>query len=231
MRYNTVLFDADGTLLDFERSEREALVDALAVNGIEADDEMVRAYSEINDILWKKLERGEIERSVLIYHRFELLCQRYSIVAYAKKISRDYLQIISTKGYMLDGAQELLEKLWGKVRMYIVTNGAAMVQRGRYEKTGIEKYFDGIFISEIVGVNKPDVRFFKAVADSIENFDKSETIVVGDSLSSDIKGGNRFDLDTCWYNPKNVTISKDIIPTYTAYSFDEVYRIISEGSN
>lgn len=229
MRYNTVLFDADGTLLDFARSEREALVDALALNGIAADGDMIRAYSEINDSLWKMLERGEIERRVLIYHRFELLCERYSIVADAKKIASDYMKIIATKGYLLDGARELLEALSGRVRMYIITNGAATVQRGRYEKTGIEKYFDGIFISELVGVNKPDVRFFEKVADTIKDFDANTTIVVGDSLSSDIKGGNGFGLDTCWYNAAGTPASADIIPTYVAYSFDEVCKIILEG--
>ena len=228
MRYNTVLFDADGTLLDFDRSEREALIDALALNKINANEEMISAYSEINQDLWKKLERAEIERSVLMYHRFELLLEKYSIVADAKKIADDYISIIATKGYMLDGAWKLLESLFGKVRMYIITNGAATVQRGRYEKTGIGRFFDGVFISEIVGVNKPDVRFFQTVADSIGNFDAEDTVVVGDSLSSDIKGGNNFGLDTCWYNPKGETLT-DIIPTYVAYSFDEVYRIISEG--
>ena len=123
----------------------------------------------------------------------------------------------------------MLDSLFGKVRMYIITNGAAMVQRGRYEKTGIEKYFDGIFISEVIGVNKPDTKFFQTVADSIENFDIDNTIVIGDSLSSDIKGGNVFGIDTCWYNPKAAPALPNIIPTYVAYSFDEVYRIISEG--
>ena len=230
MRYNTVLFDADGTLLDFERSEREALVDVLALNGINADDEMIRAYSEINDSLWKKLERGEIEREVLKYQRFETLLQKYSINADAKKISAEYIETISTKGYFLDGERELLETLFGRVRMYIITNGAAVVQRGRYKKTGMEKYFDGIFISELVGVNKPDVRFFEHVANESTDFDASTTIVVGDSLSSDIKGGNGFGLDTCWYNATNMPSHDDIVPTCVARSFDELYRIIMEDN-
>ena len=161
MRYDTVLFDADGTLLDFSRSEREALCDMLRSYGIEASDEQLAAYSEINDSLWKKLERKEIERSVLTYRRFELFFEKFGYSVDAKKAAAEYLDIISTKGYMLEGALELLESLYGKVRMYIVTNGAAKVQKGRWERTGLDRYFDGVFISEIVGFNKPDVRYFE----------------------------------------------------------------------
>ena len=225
MRYKTVLFDADGTLLDFLRSEREAVREALAMSGIDADDEMISVYSAINDSLWKKLERKEIERSVLLYHRFELFCERYGYVADAKKIAADYVKTLGAKGYMLDGAEEMLKKLHGKVKMYIVTNGVESVQHGRYAITGLSKYFDGIFISEAIGVNKPDVRYFEYVAQHIEDFDKATAIIVGDSLTSDIKGGVNFGIDTCWYAP-NGEEAQGIAPVYTARSFDEVCAVL-----
>jgi 2-haloacid dehalogenase len=225
MRYDTVLFDADGTLLDFARSEREALRDVLRSHGIEASDEQLSVYSEINDSLWKMLERKEIERSVLVYHRFELFAQRYGYTFDAKQVSGEYIDTIATKGYMLEGAQEMLERLLGKVRMYIVTNGAAKVQKGRYARTGIAKYFDGIFISEEVGYNKPDLRYFLEIERSIGDLDKSRTLIVGDSLSSDIQGGVNFGIDSCWYSPSSPERESDL-PTYTARSFDEVIDII-----
>lgn len=225
MRYETVLFDADGTLLDFLRSEREALKEALAISGIDANDEMVDTYSTINDSLWKKLERKEIERSVLLYHRFELFCNHYGYSADAMKISDDYIKVLSTKGYMLDGAEKMLGTLFGKVRMYIITNGAEIVQRGRYEITGIEKYFNGIFISETIGFNKPDRRYFEYVSAHIDGFDKEKTLVVGDSITSDIKGGIDFGVDTCWYVPDKKATST-VRPTYVAHSFDSICDII-----
>ena len=226
MRYDIVLFDADGTLLDFHRSEREAVKEALAMSGIDADGEMIKKYSEINDGLWKMLERKEIERSVLLYRRFELFCEHYGYIADAKRIAADYMQTLSTKGYLIGGAGELLQSLLGKARMYIITNGVEFIQRERYARTGIGKYFDGLFISEAVGFNKPDKRYFDCVESHIENFDPSRALVVGDSLTSDIKGGINAGLDTCWYNPEGKQASGEIRPTYTVSDFDGVYRII-----
>lgn len=227
MRYDTILFDADGTLLDFHRGESEAVREALLMSGIEADDEQIQTYSRINDGLWKKLERGEIERSVLLYHRFELFCEHYGYTSVdAKKIAVDYKQTLSTKAYLIDGVTQLLDKLYGNVRMYIITNGVEFIQRGRYARSGIEKYFDGLFISEAMGIQKPDARYFEYVAQRIEGFDPKRTLVVGDSLTSDIKGGNNYGLDTCWYSPENGDTSGVADPTYRAESFDDVYRVI-----
>ncbi len=224
--YKTVLFDADGTLLDFLKSERAAFEETMALQHIAVCEEEYLAYSEINDMLWKRLEKGEIKKSYLLYHRFELLCERYGYTADAKSLSENYLNIIATKGYLLDGAYELLQSLFGKVRMYIITNGAEKVQRGRYKKTEIESFFDGLFISEVIGFYKPDVRFFEYVSTHIDGFDPKSTLVVGDSLTSDIKGGNAFGLDTCWYNPKGAASAGVAVPTYTALDFQEIYNII-----
>ena len=142
MKYTTVLIDADETLLDFRRSEREAVSEMLSIYGASVNEEMVKKYSEINSSLWKALERGEIEKSVLFYHRFELLSDIYGFKLDARQMAKTYMDILATKGYMLSGALELCKKLQGKVKLYIVTNGAEYIQRGRYKVLGIEEYFD-----------------------------------------------------------------------------------------
>jgi 2-haloacid dehalogenase len=227
MPYTTVLFDADGTLLDFSRSEDEAVRATMLFAGVQPDDEKVATYSRINDGLWKMLERGEIEKSVLLYRRFELFCEHYGYGGVdARAMAREYMEQLSQRGYMLDGASALLDSLYGKVRMYIVTNGVDFIQRRRYAHSGLDKYFDGLFISGELGFEKPDRRYFEAVEAAIPDFDASSTIVIGDSLTSDIKGANNYSLDSCWYNPKGKPCTDVATPTYTGSDFDGVYNVI-----
>ena len=230
MRYTTVLFDADGTLLDFARSEDEAVRATMRSVGIEPDDEKVANYSRINDGLWKMLERGEIEKSVLLYRRFELFCEHYGYVGIdARAMAREYMEQLSQRGYLLDGARELLDALHGKVKMYIVTNGVEFIQRRRYAHSGLESYFDGLFISDELGFEKPDPRYFECVESKIENFSAKDTIVVGDSLTSDIKGGINAGLDTCWYNPKGKALPADIPVTYVIDDLAKLLALAEEG--
>ncbi len=228
MRYNTILFDADGTLFDFDRAEDEAVRYTMLSFGIEPSDEKVAKYSEINSSLWRALERGEIEKSVLLYHRFELFCEYYGIDADCRKMADTYMNTLATKGYLLDGAEELVNKLFGNVRLYIVTNGAELVQKGRYAVSGIGKYFDDKFISGVIGHEKPCIEYFEHVANNIKNFDKASTLIVGDSLTSDILGGINFGIDTCWYNPKHKPSPEGMNITYTVDNFDDIYDIITK---
>ena len=225
MRYNTVLFDADQTLLDFHRSESEAIRETMSLYGVDPSDENVKLYSNINLSLWKALERGEIEKSVLVYRRFEMLLEALGVEGDAKQMSNTYVESLSKKGYFLDGAREMCEYLHGKVKMYIVTNGLEIVQRNRYAICGMEQFFDGVFISGEIGYEKPSINFFEYAAAHIDGFDKEKAIIVGDSLSSDIKGGINFGIDTCWYAPDTDAVS-DMNITYVARSFDDVIKYI-----
>ncbi len=230
MRYDIALFDADGTLFDFARAEDESIRYTMSSFGIEPTDERVAKYSEINDGLWKALERGEIEKNVLLYHRFELFCQYYGFDADHKKMAQTYMNTLATKGHLIEGAEELIKKLFKKVKLYIVTNGVEFIQEGRYAVSGIGKYFDGKFISGVIGHEKPCIEYFEHVEKHIENFDRSRTIIIGDSLTSDIKGGINFGIDTCWYNPRHKNIPEEMKITYIVDNFDDIYSIITNES-
>ena len=226
MRYDFLLFDADGTLLDFHKSEYEALWETLEINGIQPTDDKIKLYSGINDSLWKLHEKGEMTKSVLLVRRFELLLEALGECMDAQKLSSDYISRISQKGYVLDGAEKMCRALLGKARMVIVTNGLEVVQRGRYARCGIDRYFENVFISDKIGFQKPSVHFFEAVATCIDGFDKSRALIIGDSLSSDIKGGINFGIDTCWYNPDGKECPADMNITHISDSFEDIVNFI-----
>ncbi len=226
MRYKTILFDADQTLWDFNRAEAEALSEVLESNGFPTDDNIIKAYHEINDALWKLLELGKTTKAKLKVKRFSDLCERFGLCTDASKLADEYVNILATKAYTIEGAIEMCEKLSGACKLYMITNGIEKVQSERFMKCGMKKYFSDIFISENIGFEKPDVRYFNAVVEKIPNFKQSEALVVGDSITSDIKGGNAAKLDTCWYNPNGKKVPDGVSVTYNVSTFDEIIRII-----
>lgn len=228
MKYRNVWFDADGTLFDFLRCEAEAVRETMQDVGIAPTDALVSEYSAINDGMWKMLERGEIEKSELIWQRFAVFCDRFGFDADPKKMARKYEEHLATKCYLLDGAEQLIRKLSPLVSLDIVTNGLEHVQKGRFSICPFRDCIDGLFISGEVGYEKPDVRYFEAVAAAHPDFSKAGVLIVGDSLTSDMRGGIAFGIDTCFYNPHNKPIPDGMAITYVANDFDEVYRIITE---
>ena len=228
MKYKILLFDADATLMDFHRSEHEAVTECLEFFGLPSDDTVIAKYSEINAGYWKMLERGEIEKEKLYPARWQSLIDFYGFDCKAKEISDKYIERLATKSYMLDGALDLCQKLHGKHKMYIVTNGQKDIQKSRLFPSPIFKYFDGCFISEDIGYEKPSIRFFYAVTSSIPEYDPASTIIIGDSLTSDIQGGINAGIDTCWYNPHGKEAPKDMPISYIVKNFNEMAEVLSQ---
>lgn len=205
-----VFLDMDGTLLDFHKSEAVALGKVLGDFGIVATPEKIDLYSRINLAQWKRLERGEISREQVLVGRFEIFFGQLGENADALRARKLYENYLSQGHYFIDGAQELLETLFGKYKLFIATNGTKKVQLSRIKDSGIARYFGGIFISEDLGYNKPDRMFFEKCFELIGNVDPDETVIVGDSLSSDILGGNNAGIKTLWYNPMHEKPDKTV---------------------
>ncbi len=225
-RYTTVLFDADNTLLDFNRSEREALQDALRNMGVSPSEEMICAYSEINLSFWKKLERGEISKTALREARFSAFCERFGLTLNVPRLAVAYTDALATKSYLLPGAEQACRALAPHVRLCIITNGLKSVQEGRFGKSALQPLFSAVFISEDLGVEKPHRAYFDAVAAALPDFKPGETLVVGDSLSSDMKGGINAGLDTCWFNPSGAAVPEDMPITYVITRPEEVVPLV-----
>ena len=225
-KYTFVLFDADATLFDFKKSEHSAVIDCLRFAGLPVTDEVIAKYSEINDGYWKKLERGEVTRGQLFVARWRDLMKFYGFDFDAQIIADLYPQKLAEKGFLIKGAEEICQALYGKVKLYIVTNGFARVQHGRFDKSPLRKYFDEMFISEEVGAEKPSVTYFEAVFSKIPDFDKEKALIIGDSLTSDIKGGIAAGIDTCWYNPKDLPAPENLPITYVINKLSEIESIV-----
>ena len=225
-----VLFDLDDTLFDFHKAEKIALTKTLMHFGIDPTEETLALYSTINAAHWKRLELGEISREEVKVGRYRELFKTIGVECDPVKATAYYESMLAIGHYFMPGAPELLEVLYGKYRLYIVSNGTAKVQEGRIGSSGIAKYMDGIFISQLLGANKPDKQFFDICFAEIPDFSLSETVIIGDSLSSDIKGGINAGIITVWFNPKGIENDNDIKPDYTIKELSEVPGLLSQIS-
>lgn len=224
MRYDTILFDADDTLLDFKQAEAVALKKVFSAYGYAFDDRVNDKYQAINQGLWKDLENGLITKDIITETRFATLFSQLGIEGDGIAFNRSYIKELAEGGYILEGARELCEELSKSARLYLVTNGISKTQRRRIAKAGVGRYFTDIFISEEVGFQKPQKGFFDYVFAKIHRFNPERTIIVGDSLTSDITGGKNAGIDTCWYNPEGKDCG-GLIPTYEIERLELIHDI------
>ncbi|MBQ4602075.1 MAG: YjjG family noncanonical pyrimidine nucleotidase [Clostridia bacterium] len=198
MKYTTILFDSDDTLLDFKASERQAIYRAFELAGLRFDEDIRADYSEINHGLWKALERGETTTDELLCERFRRLFERYGYDYDPCAMNDLYFKCLSDTAFTMEGAVEILEYLYGRDELDIITNGVGYIQAARLKNADIRKYINKVFISGEIGISKPHKGFFDYVLSNINEKDKSRILVVGDSLTSDIKGAINAGLD-CVY--------------------------------
>lgn len=231
MSYKVILFDADDTLFDFERSEKEAFRNTMLKFGIDCDDNnYFDIYKELNSVIWKELEKGMITQEQLKIERFKRLKSRIDLSFDEYEFSISYMKNLGDCSYLLDGVCELIEELGGKYILSIITNGLTNVQERKIKNSTISKFFQDIVISEEVGISKPDPSIFNYAIQRLGSFSKSEILMVGDSLHSDIKGGINFNIDTCWFNPNKLENNTDIKPTYKVSNFKELKKLLLNKS-
>ena len=232
MHYN-FLFDLDQTLLDFHASEYKALGIVLRANELSFSDEIYQAFKVYNQSLWLELEKGKISRTELFIMRFLDVFKRCGGDATKLdplKVNDDFIKTMSANGVLMDGALEFVKRLKngiGNSRIYIITNGATVNAKGRIASTGLDKYIDGLFVSEDMGVAKPSKAYFDICLKQIGE-PKESCIVIGDSLSSDMLGAKNASLRSVWFMPAgdidNAMRANEI--DFCASSFDELYEIL-----
>ena len=220
-----VFVDLDDTIFDFKKGERDALSRALISNGVNPDDNMLLTCSRINDIHWKMLEKGIITKKELNSARFRAFFGEFNIDLSADEFCLEYENNLAEEYFFIDGAEEFLKNLYGRYRLYAASNGYIKTQRSRLMKSGIEHFFEDVFISQEVGYDKPAKEFFDVSFSRISGFDRNESVIIGDSLTSDIMGGKNAGIKTIRLM-RNEIRSEEIIPDYEVYSLSEAIKII-----
>lgn len=199
--YDLILLDIDGTIMDFEKAQDEAFKTMMLGHNLPYTQDHYDVYKRINKGLWDALERGEIKKQELKSERFRLFLEAIGETRDVARVTNDYEEALGMGVYFIEGAQEICEQLSRHCKVAVVTNGIAKIQQSRLEKSGLKPFFHEIFISEEIGYEKPNPAFFESVFKQVEAPDKSRVLIVGDSLSADIKGGQQAGIHTCWFNP------------------------------
>lgn len=224
MKYTTLLFDLDDTLMDFGRAEDNAIGLLLEKYGLAPSEENKKLYSQINRSKWTALEKGEITRKELFLTRFSDFFMSLGVDADGIKANDEYLSFLAQGRFVVDGAEDICRKLKKNYTMYIITNGAKKAQQGRLSNLPLMNYFDGIFISEEIGFDKPKKEYFDFVFEHIAEKDKSKCLVIGDSLHSDIAGAVNYGIDSCWLNKGE---DKENSATYVIKSLEQLFDILT----
>lgn len=227
-KYKTLLFDVDDTLLDFQKAEKLALRMLFEERGIPLTKEVEAQYKKINKSLWDAFEEGEINRDEVVNTRFSILLKEYGEEVDGILFENNYRSYLEEGNQLMQGAFEFISQIQSEYDLYIVTNGVSKTQDKRLRNAGLHPLFQGIFVSEDTGFQKPRKEYFDYVFARIPNFAPEEGLIIGDSLSADIKGGYVAGIDTCWFNPEKKLNDSKIVPTYEVQNFEELYALLKQ---
>jgi len=226
-KYDYFLFDADGTLFDFDAAEVSAFAKTFKAYSFVYTEEILRLYKQINEKAWADFELGKRSKGEIVTWRFKMLFEKLSLDCDPEIFNDAYLTALGEECQLIFGAESMLKRLKAAGKdIYIITNGVFRVQESRRKKSTIDTFITETFVSESIGFQKPDVRFFEHVLSSLPTVDKSNMLVIGDSLTADIKGGNLAGIDTVWFNPTGVKNHSDAMPTYEVSDLSELERFV-----
>ncbi|GHU71632.1 noncanonical pyrimidine nucleotidase, YjjG family protein [Spirochaetia bacterium] len=227
-KYDVFLFDADGTLFDYDKAEENALKIMFDYCEFNYSEDIRSKYREINSQIWESYEKGEISKIELQTLRFSRLFNDIGVYYDIKTFNEKYLNELGKGSFLINGALEICKKITScNKKIYIVTNGILATQKARIEHSQIKEYISDFFVSEFIGFQKPHIKYFEYVFSHIPQIENDRFLIIGDSLSADIAGGNNAGIDSCWFNKSGDINSTNIIPTYEINKLNELDKYIN----
>ena len=224
--YEFLFLDLDDTILDFQKAEHIALSKTLESFGLTPTEEVLKRYNQINRAHWEALERKEMTRAQVLLGRFQMLFREFQLNVDPEKVARIYERNLGIGHWFLPGAEEAVERLSKKYKLYLASNGTASVQKGRMTSANLYRFFEKVFVSQEIGANKPSIEYFERCFAQISDFDKAKAIIVGDSLTSDILGGQNAGITTCWVNPGHKPGREDIRVDYEIEALSQLENLL-----
>ncbi len=225
MNYKILLFDLDDTLLDFGANEADSLNKLFQRHGYHFSEEVSRIYHSVNKQLWADYENGNRKLEDVLNTRFSETMLRLGVDVDGAAWEGIYRELLGNGCQLMEGALEVCRSLSKAHRLFIITNGVTKTQIKRLKESGLFEFFEDVFTSQSIGFQKPSKEFFDYVISHVNDFDKEEALIIGDTLNSDIKGGLQSGIDTCWMNRKGQPYSGEIQSTYTITKLTQLYDI------
>lgn len=227
-RYDTLLFDIDNTLLDFNANELESFQKMMLEKGEQYSRERYETYRSMNEEMWRGIERGEMSIEQVVNIRFTKLMEIYGKEVDGVEWERTYRFYLNHGIQEMPDVHQVLSQLQKTYYLYVITNGMEETQAFRMKQSGLEAYFEAMFISQSIGAGKPSSVFFDYVKAHVTGFQAERALVIGDSLTSDIKGGNLAGIDTCWYCKEGTKNDSDVKPTYVIHRLKDIYSVLDD---
>ena len=226
-KFKFILWDIDGTLINFEKSERDSIFKCFSSHGINLSEDDFNKYKDINHGYWKLIEQGKIDKKFALEKRFEDVLEYLGAEGVTStELNLQYQNLLGENCVLNDDAYNLCDEFRKTHKQYIVTNGTIIAQKKKLKTTKLGELMDGIFISDEIGFEKPHMGFFNHCFEAIPGFKKEEAIIIGDTLTSDIKGGNNAGIKCCWYNPKNISLPEEYKVDYIIGNLQELKEIL-----
>lgn len=225
----TLFIDLDDTLLDFQTSQNLAFQDLCQKLGIDYSQQVFEDFKTYNHGLWQSLEKGDLSKDALLANRFPDFFKRLGLnINPAWDMDQYFREGLSRHPILVDGAKDLLETLSNQAyRLVVASNGVEQTQIDRLAASKISHYFDHLFISERLGYEKPHPEFFLQAFSQLTDLHLNKCLMIGDSLSSDMKGAMGIGMKKIWFNPHGLTFEpQDFIIDYQVKSLDEIPALL-----